>query len=355
MAHRRGLTTSDSWREDAQALVIRPLIAEAVSTQVSSVVTTNSNTTRFSVVNTDPVATWTAEATEINPSDADLDELVIQPKKLAGLSILSNELAADSDPSALELVGQGLVRDLSSRIDSAFFGSAVSDGPGGLEALAGVTAVTGGSITNLDAFAEAISEAETVGQQVTGWVAHPDTVLTLMKLKDETVSARSLLGPDATSPTKKSVLGIPLFGAPGCSPSHVWGVPRATSFVVIRLPATVEVDRSVKFTSDQTAVRCVLRVGSGWPHPASVIRIGLGGSQQPAAAAGPLLAALRGPGPADASAPTPHQQRSANPYPTQDVRSPRLRQPRRRRRAVLRRAQTRALRIGEAHRHTAIP
>lgn len=192
------------------------------------------------------------------------------------MTVLSNELVDDSDPSALQVVGDGLVRDLRTRLDAAFFGSSVVNGPDGLEALAGVTTVGGGIITNLDAFAEAISKSEIVGQAIGGWVAHPDTVLTLMQHKDQTDSARPLLGTDATSPTKKSVLGVPLYSAPGCAPNHIWGLPRATSFVVLRLPASVEVDRSAKVISDQTCVRAVLRVGFGWPHPASIVRIGLG-------------------------------------------------------------------------------
>ena len=122
--------------EEVQALVIKPLIAEAVATQVSGTVTTTSNQTRFPVVNTDPVAAWTPEeARRSNPSDADLDELVVTPKKLAGLSILSNELVDDSDPSALHVVGDGLVRDLRTRLDSAYFGTTVANGPDGIQNL----------------------------------------------------------------------------------------------------------------------------------------------------------------------------------------------------------------------------
>jgi HK97 family phage major capsid protein len=147
-----------------------------------------------------------------------------------------------------------------------------------IQNLAGVTTVTGGTITNLDAFAEAVSKAEVVGQQITSWVAHPNTVLTLMKLKDEANSNRPVLGSDPSQPTRRTALGIPLFSAPGCSPNYIWGIRRATAFVVIRVPASVETDRSAKFTSDQTCLRCVLRVGFAWPHPASVVRIGIGGS-----------------------------------------------------------------------------
>src|SRR6478735_8466218 len=49
-----------------------------------------SNTTRIPVVNTDPTTGWTQEGQEITPSDADVDELVVTPKKLAGLTIISN-------------------------------------------------------------------------------------------------------------------------------------------------------------------------------------------------------------------------------------------------------------------------
>ena len=265
--------------EDVQALVVRPLVADAVSTQVSTVVTTGSNQTRFPVVVTDPTSGWTAESAEISLSDADVDELVVTPKKLAGLTIISNELVNDSDPSALQVVGDGLVRDLRTRLDAAYFGTTVTDGPAGIEALAGVTTVTGGTIVDLDPFAEAISKAELVGQRITASVAHPTTALTLLQLKDEpSTSNRPLLGPDATSPTKKSVLGVPLYSAPGCNPAYIYGIARATAYVVIRIPASVEVDRSVKFTSDQTAVRAVLRVGFAWPHPSSVVKIGVGGT-----------------------------------------------------------------------------
>jgi hypothetical protein len=34
----------------------------------------------------------------------------VTPKKLAGLTVITNELAMDSSPAALQVVGDGLVR-----------------------------------------------------------------------------------------------------------------------------------------------------------------------------------------------------------------------------------------------------
>jgi hypothetical protein len=79
---------------------------------------------------------------------------------LKGLTVISNELADDSDPSALQIVGDGLVRDLQIRLDSPFFGNTVAHGPNGLESLTGVQTVDAASLDNLDAFAEALSKAE---------------------------------------------------------------------------------------------------------------------------------------------------------------------------------------------------
>ena len=80
----------------------------------------------------DPAAAWTQEGAEINVSDAVLDEITVTPKKLAGLVVVSNELAADSSPAALGVVGQGLVRDLRRKIDAAYFTATTLNGPSGL-------------------------------------------------------------------------------------------------------------------------------------------------------------------------------------------------------------------------------
>lgn len=254
-----------------QALIVEPLIRAAIATQVSTVIQTGSNSTRFPIVVTDPAAAWTAEGQEINVSDADVDELVVVPKKLAALTIASNELVADSDPSAVELLGQGIVRDMQVRLDSAYFGNVVSNGPSGIQSVTGVQTVAAGtSITNLDPFAEAISKAENVGASDLTFVAAPDTLLTLSKIKSGTGFNTPLLGVDATSPTKRSILGVQLTWSPAVGAADIWAVPRSKAFVVIRTGTTLVTDSSAYFSSDRTAIRCTMRVGFAWPHAAAL-------------------------------------------------------------------------------------
>jgi HK97 family phage major capsid protein len=114
--------------EQVGELVIRPLAQESVALRVSTVHPIVGPSLRVPAVTADPTAAWVAESAEIAVSEPTLTEVNITPSKLAGLVVVSNELAADSSPAALQVVGQGLVRDLSRKIDAAYFGNTTVTG-----------------------------------------------------------------------------------------------------------------------------------------------------------------------------------------------------------------------------------
>jgi len=150
-------------------------------------VTTSSTKYRIPLVTADPAASWVAEGAEITPSDPTLQELVVTPPKVAGLTIVSREMADDSDPAAAQVVGDGLARDIARRIDQAAFAGLASPAPARLSTLSGIqTYVNAGAFGNLDFAAEAISKAETVGATITAFVAGPATALALAKVKTQT-------------------------------------------------------------------------------------------------------------------------------------------------------------------------
>ena len=246
----------------------------------STVITTERHETRFPIVVSDPTSGWTKEGEEIDISDPLVDELVCRPSKLAGLTVCSSELIEDSDPAALEVVGSGLVRDLQTRLDAAFFGSSVENGPNGLESLAGVQHVDVDvfDLEDLDWAAEAISYAESAGATLTSFVCSPSTMQSLLTLKTADGWVTPLLGTDPSSPTKRSVFGVPLIWSPAVADNVIWALPRSKSFVVIRNPVSVESDRSAFWSSDRIGIRAKIRVGFAWPHEAAIIRIGSGGS-----------------------------------------------------------------------------
>ncbi|MGV0849462.1 phage major capsid protein [Mycolicibacterium phlei] len=273
--------------QDVQDLVVQPLIRASVATQVSTVVETASHSTRFPIVVTDAQNNWVAEGQEIPVTDPDLDELVVTPAGLKSLVVVSNELLADSDPSALQVVGEGLVRDLRTKLDAAYFGDSVANGPDGIESLTGVQETTLSFDGSLDVFAEAVSLAENVGVLATNvvdglpnmaLVGSPADVLAVATSKVTADSNQPLLGPDATRATGRSVLGVPLYSSPAVTAGAMWLIPRDKCFVVIRQDAEVIADSSFAFSSDRTGIRCVLRVGIGFPHQQAVVRVGMEGS-----------------------------------------------------------------------------
>jgi HK97 family phage major capsid protein len=258
-------------------LLVQPVSTESVAMQVASVVNTGSSVYRIPLVTADPQASWVAEGAEIAPSDAVLSEVEVAPSKVAGLTIITRELAEDSSPEAAQTVGAGLARDIARKVDAAFFGSLASPAPAGLGSLlttaGNVQTVAGGAVTNLDAFAEAQSKAENVGASLTAFVANPTNALALAKLKSGTGSNQPLLGSDPTQPTRRLIGGVPLYVSADVPAGTIWGIPQDRAVVVIRDDATVETDTSVFFTSDRVAIKATMRVGFGFPHLAGLVKI----------------------------------------------------------------------------------
>ena len=261
--------------EDVAALVVQPVDDASVAIAASTLVTTDSERFRVPIVVDDVASGWFAEGAEITQTSADTDELVIVPRKLAALSVISNELALDSSPAAQEVVGQSIARDIARRLDAAYFGTAVGAAPPGLGNLVGFGAVDAGAAwSNLDAFSQAIFAAEAEGRTIDTFVANPADALILSTLKDQADSSRPLLGA-ATDETTRRVLGVPLTVSPAVAIGTVWGLPRSVSMVVRRTNITLAVDNSRYFERDSVGVRATMRVAFGCPHPAAVQKISL--------------------------------------------------------------------------------
>ena len=261
--------------EQVASLVVLPLISQSVAMRASTVVQTGSHQLRVPRVTADAQAGWTAEGAEIVVSDPTVDEVDIVPKKLAALTIITNELAADSSPAALQIVGDSIVRDLSRKTDSAYFGNTVTDGPSGLLSITPTAADAGDAWQNLDAFEFAKSNAEQHNTVVDTFVANPATALKIATLKEYGTagSNKPLLSSDPTAPASRVIAGVPLLTSPSIGNDIVWALPKSRIIIALRTGTTVESDRSVFFTSDRTAVRATVRISWGFLDPAAVTKI----------------------------------------------------------------------------------
>lgn len=261
--------------EDVADLLIKPTQRASVAMQAATVVDTASRTYRIPIVNTDPATAWVNEGDEIALSDPALGELRIVPAKLAGITAITSELAGDSSPEAAQAVGNGLARDLAKKIDRSFFGATLSaPAPPGLPAVTGVGNVAGG-YDNVDWAAAAISQAQVVGTELTSFAASPATALKLATIKSGTNFNTPLLGQDPTVPTRRTVQGLPILVSEFIADNIVWGIPAERAVIVVRQDATVETSRDALFTSDRLAVRAIMRVSWGFPHPEAIQKVTL--------------------------------------------------------------------------------
>ncbi|BDZ57869.1 phage major capsid protein [Barrientosiimonas endolithica] len=254
--------------------LIQSVVNASVAAQVATVVNISTHDFRMPVVTKDPTASWTAEGEEITPSDMTMEEASSTPSKVAGLSIITRELANDSSPAAAEAIGQGLAREIARQVDRAFFGNLGAPAPKGLYAVADrSTVATLNGITSLDPFVEALTAAEIVGAQVTAFVTSPLTALALAKLKKGSDSNEPLLAADPSVPTGRVISGVPLYVTPFIEDGSVWAIPRDRAYLLIRENAQIETDHSAFFTSDRVAIKGTMRVGTLFPHEAAIVHV----------------------------------------------------------------------------------
>ena len=170
-----GITTVNSpgilAPEEVGPLIIQPLRLRSVALRMTTVIETMRPSLRFPIVDADAAASWVVEGASISETDPTLGEVVVTPFGLKALTTVSNELIADSaaNAEAAGVVGDGLVRSFARALDSAFFSTTTSNGPGGLGGIDYQVINVTGDFYNFDWALQAISQVEQYGSVVTGF------------------------------------------------------------------------------------------------------------------------------------------------------------------------------------------
>lgn len=260
--------------EQVLELVIRPLERAAVAAEAADVVHITSNKARFPIITADPSAEWVPEGGKIPISNGTATELAVEPKKLAVLSTITNELRDDSSPAATDAIGEGLLRDAARKLDQAWLSAPVTNGPE--VTLASVTGINTipvtGSLSSLDPFVDAAAAIEDHGS-VTDWIMAKADVVRLAKLRKSTGSNEGLLSVDPTQPSRRMIEGARIHISPYATEGTIYGVDKSQVKTVIREDATVETSDQFLFDTDSTALRLIMRAAFGFPNPGAVSKI----------------------------------------------------------------------------------
>lgn len=262
-----------AWTPEDYGKIVDLVLAEkSIAFQAGTKVPTSSETWRTPMLTGDPSVAWYAENSEISLADPTNSELVITPKKVAGRTQISNEAAEDTNPAAKEQVGHALSRAIAKKIDAAFFGNTVSNGPSGLLSLSGVNVVDTGTILwdSLDPIHEAKYAALADGANLTHIVLAPDLALALAKAKETSESNKGLVDNVGDGVT---LAGLRVLVSTDVASGNAWAVDNSQIFVVQRTGTKVVTDPSVAFGYDAVQVRATARVSWGFANPAGVVRL----------------------------------------------------------------------------------
>lgn len=262
-----------SWTpEDYGKLIDLVIAAKSIAFQAGTVINTGNESIHFPMLTADPAVGWYAENTQISLTDPTTSELIVTPKKVAGLTQISNEAAADTNPAVADQIGQSLGRSVAKGIDAAFFANTTTNGPSGLLSLSGVQVVDTGTValTSLDPFHQAKADALAHGSTLSVFVLAPDVALSLAKAKQGTGSNMGLLDNVGDGVT---LAGVPVLVSTDVAAGNAWGLDGSQVLIVQRTGTTVTRSTDAAFDYDAVQVRATARVGFGFANPAGVVRL----------------------------------------------------------------------------------
>jgi HK97 family phage major capsid protein len=261
--------------EDYGKLVDLVLAEKSIAFRAGTKVTTANEVIRFPMLKADPATGWYAENTQISLTDPTTDELVVTPKKVAGLTQISNEAAEDSTPAVADQIGKSLARSVAKKVDAAFFANTTTNGPSGLLSLSGVNVVDTGTVTldSLDPFHEAKAAALADGAVISVFILAPDVALTLSKAKQlDSGSNVGLLDNTGVS-DGVTLAGVPVLVSTDVAVGNAWGLDGSQVFIVQRTGTKVTRSSDAAFDYDAVHVRATARVAFGFANPAGVVRL----------------------------------------------------------------------------------
>lgn len=262
--------------EQRAELIVKPLERDSLALRSTRVLPTVRDSLQVPMLTEDVPVDFVHEGAELPQGEPVVNEATLTPKKIAAMTILSSELAEDSEPEAVNLIGQSIARSIRLKLDQAFLLAA----SGGLPSPGVLTSgnYTDGGVLgdNLDGLSDAITTVEAAGGRADVIVMNPATWGRLSKLKVlATDSNQPLLGVDGgvNQAQQRTLFGVAVYvdHAVAADVIGVWDTSAVA--VALRRDVKVESDTSVFFSSDSVAVRATLRCDWRTLDPARVVRL----------------------------------------------------------------------------------
>ena len=202
-------------------------------------------------------ASFVDEGAPIGHATPDLSEIVVNTKKVAIITTVSNE--AYRARGVEGLLTNSLRRSVINKADHAFLQNAAD--PTGLSNTPGIH--DGGVLgDNLDTLIDAIAEVETNGATPSHIIAAPDTWAAIRKLKAGDASNQPLMNQQVATETQRQVEGLEVIVNRHAEPGSLLIIDRneiVSSVSQVELATT----QDAFFENDAVGIRASIRFGWG--------------------------------------------------------------------------------------------
>ena len=229
-----------------------------------------------------------SEGAPLTPSDPTFSSITATARKIAGYTQIDNEVLEDSSPPVQSVLTNHFLKLFGIFTDKQLLtGNGTPPNITGLANLTGrqpLVAATNGQAITFDNIADAIALLEGLGIDTSemAMVAHPRNKATLRKMKAST--AGTYLWGDPKTNTPDTVFGVPLryttqlptnevAGSSGTVCNSLYLFAKTQVYYVRRQALQLQLDRSVLFANDQSALRGTQRGDLIVPNPTAVVQL----------------------------------------------------------------------------------
>ena len=260
------------------SLIVEPVTTEATAALVSTVIpSAGGSALRVPrVIDDDSTANlFAGEGNELELLSPEVAQITFQYKKVGGIVPVTAEAIQDAHNSGgtiLDLVGRSLVRKATMEIDRAAFGGAApADGFAGIR-LSHTAFHDAGETdgADIDAFIDAVAAVRGAGGVPSVILTDPVTAATLQKAKTSVGSNVPLYGANAAAPIAETINGLPVLTSKHVEAGKIYVIDKAGLILAVHKQVTLDVDNSVFFTTDSTAIRLTLRAAFGVVDPSKI-------------------------------------------------------------------------------------
>lgn len=263
--------------EQRAELVVLPLERDSLALRTTRNMATGKDSLQIPMLTEDVPVDFVGEGQELPTGEPVVNEATLVPKKIAALTVISSELAEDSEPAAVELIGQSIARSIRLKLDTGFLFAA----SGGLPSpgiLTGDNYTDGGALgNNLDSISDAITSVEAAGGRADVIVMSPATWGKLSKLKVlATDSNQPLLGvgeSGVNQAQQRTLFGIPVYVDYAVAAEVVAVWDSSSIATALRRDVKIDTDTSRYFDSDSVGIRATLRCDWRVLDPKRLIRL----------------------------------------------------------------------------------